>query len=367
MGMYNRVGHDFVDSNCLEKKCRDCFQPNPYKCAKLNQWNPRKKFLVIAFMLTDQCNLNCEFCWQKLSIPTFGTFTKELIDETLEYFYNNYNEYSLVIAVLGGEPTLYPELIEEIAKKQDELYHKISIRVYSNGLFNPEKILKICETYENITFQISQNYEIIKYKGLKQYIEVASLVITEDTNFEQEYKRILEIKEMGYHLMHINFDLNNIKLNNPKKYHQDCINFMEKLIPLLSKEFAISNFIDNPFYLHKIEDYNPIINVFPDGKFYKTHYKYSPPVGSLLEGVDLEQFYTVFSDSPCRSCPNDDICSVRAEQEFIQSDGTEQREKTVCLKNLMEAEIARKWHINMFGEDTLLLRGEGHLKRKMRR
>lgn len=357
----------YLDHNCYEKKCEDCFQPNPQLCSKFNEWNPRKKMLILCFMLTDKCNLNCPFCWQKHGVPVYGTYTKELIDETFDYFYNNYNEYSLAIAVMGGEPTLYPDLIEEIAKKQLELYQKLSLRVYSNGFFDKERILDLCHKYENITFQISQNYPVIQYKDFAKYCEIGSIVITEQTDLEQAYNQIVKIKELGYKGTILNFDINDVKFSNPLKYKNDLMAFCERLIPLMSHDFSVNNFIDNNYYLVEKDLFVPALNLFPDGKIYLSHYKYTPAVGDLKHPLDFDKLNSVMTESPCRTCPNDDICSIHALEEFIQPDGTQRKQYSTCFRRLITVELGRKFHINRFGEDTLADREEDHFARKIRR
>lgn len=355
------------EMNCFDKKCEKCFQPNPKKCSKLNQWNPRDKMFILCYMLTDKCNLHCEYCWQRSGIPKYGTFTKELIDDTIDYFYKNYNEYSLVMAIMGGEPTLYPDLIEEIAKRQLELYDKTSCRIYTNGYIKDiDHMLDLCHKYENITFQISQNYEIIKYKDMSKYIELASIVITEDMDLNERYDLIVKIKDLGYKSLFLNFDIDTQKIyKNPYKFYNDCLEFCNKLIPLMSEDFTINNFIDNPYYLHKAGDFTPVLNLFPDGKFYLSHYKYTPPVGDLSQPLDWEKIYSSVTESPCRTCNNDDICSIHALEDFLQTDGTWKKEFNTCLRRLITVTPGRINHIDRFGNNTLEKRTEDHFMRKV--
>ena len=358
-----------INSNCIEHdQCANCFQPNPKKCAKPNRWNPRNKLLILSFMLTDECNLHCDYCWQRLGIPKYGTFTKQTIDNILNYFYDNYNEYTLAMAVLGGEPTLYPDLIEEIAKQQLKLYDKLSCRIYSNGyITNPDAILDLCHKYENITFQISQNYDIITYKDMANYIELASVVITEDMDLNEKYDLILKIKNLGYKSVILNFDVNTqTKYNNPYAFYNNCIKFCERLIPLMSDNFAIENFIDNPYYLHKPNDFTPVLYLFPDSKIYLSNYKHTPAIGDLDHPLNWEKIYECVTKSPCRTCNNDDICSIHALKDFLQSDGTWKKEFNTCLRQLITVSLGRMYHKNRFGYNTLNDRTEDHLMRKVR-
>ena len=163
-------------------------------------------------MLTDQCNLNCPFCWQKKSGINLGTFTPELIDKMYKYFISYFPEYSLSLGILGGEPSLYPELLDCIAKKQLEYYDKCSVRVYTNGITNIDKLLEISHKYENVTYQVSQNYDFILYKDMKKYAEVGSIVIEENTNLEEAFQSVKHIKDLGYRSCYLNFNINDVKI-----------------------------------------------------------------------------------------------------------------------------------------------------------
>lgn len=227
------------DANCSETNCLTCSMPNPKKCPKLNIWNPRKKFLINSVFITDECNMHCKFCWHRNAGLQYGTITNEMIDNLLNYWYNNFNEYSIVFAVLGGEPTLYPERIGYLAKRQYEMYGTCGLRVYTNGTVNLPEMLEVCHEHENVTFQVSQNYEMIKYGDFYKYCDIASLVVTDDDSVEKVYNKCKKIKELGYKKAFINFDLTDRAVQNPPMAYERQRNILKALIPLLSKDFAI--------------------------------------------------------------------------------------------------------------------------------
>ena len=185
------------------------------------------------------CNMNCKFCWHRNAGLQYGTITNEMIDNLLNYWYNNFNEYSIVFAVLGGEPTLYPERIDHLARKQFELYGTCGLRVYTNGTVNLPEMLEICHEHENVTFQVSQNYEMIKYGDFYKYCDVASLVVTDDDSIDSVYKQCEKIKKLGYKKSFINFDLTDRSVQNPHMAYARQREILKTLIPLLDKDFAV--------------------------------------------------------------------------------------------------------------------------------
>lgn len=351
--MFNYDNADtFGDGHCQEHyKCDNCFQINKKKCAKLNEWNPRNKQLILSFMLTDECNQNCNYCWQKAGCPNYGTFTEENINKVIEYFYKNYNEYSLVYGILGGEPTLYPNLLEALAKKSYELYDKLSMRVYTNGkIEQKDKLLDICDKYENISFQVSDNYDIIKYKHFSKYCIASSVVFYEGCNIEDTFDTLKYLKELGYKETVINFDLRRVPLKNPFKYYETMCLLLEKVSVLTDKNYLINNFIYNDYGIRDTKYFTPTINIFPDCKFYLTHYIKSTPIGDLNSLINFDDLYKPINESLCNSCANHDICTTDINWPFLNADLTQTKNINICLNCLAMNATTRKLQMNRNGE-----------------
>lgn len=351
--MFNYDNADtFGDGHCQEYyKCDNCFQINKKKCAKLNQWNPRNKQFILSFMLTDECNQNCQYCWQKQGCPTYGTFTEENLEKIIDYFYKNYNEYSLVFGILGGEPTLYPNLLGKLAEKSYQLYDKLSMRVYTNGKFEKkDELLDICDKYENITFQVSDNYDIINYKHFNKYCIASSVVFYEECKIEDTIVLLKQIKQLGYKETVINFDLRRTPLKNPLKYYQTMCQLLEQCASLADDSFLINNFIYNDYGIRSIEDFTPSINIFPDCKFYLTHYIKSTPIGDLNTLIDIKQLYEPVKNSLCNNCANHDICTTDINWPFLNADLSQTKNTNICLNCLAMNEVTRKLKLDRRGK-----------------
>lgn len=128
---------------------------------------------TLTFQVTDDCCLNCVYCYQghkgkhKLSFNT----AKQMIDQILTRdnkvinYIDSYKIPGVVIEFIGGEPFLEIELIDQITdyfiNKMIELRHpwatKYKISISSNGIlyFEPKVQEYIKKNNENLSLSIS--------------------------------------------------------------------------------------------------------------------------------------------------------------------------------------------------------------------
>lgn len=99
-----------------------------------------KYFIII---ITTNCNLNCIYCYmegqKKLVIK------KNIIDRGLSLLTKN--RPPLHIQITGGEPTLYPELIEYICESIKKYIPFATIGIQTNGTLLDSSIIKILKKY----------------------------------------------------------------------------------------------------------------------------------------------------------------------------------------------------------------------------
>lgn len=104
----------------------NCFQDNTYEAKLWNElfknktiFNYKKRPLRTLYFCTSyDCNLSCSYCLTKHSISV-GRSSTRMSDETaqiaIDYFFRNSTPNSeREIVLYGGEPALYPELIQFI-------------------------------------------------------------------------------------------------------------------------------------------------------------------------------------------------------------------------------------------------------------
>ncbi len=146
-----RTFNEFIDScfsdNFQEKNCKD-----------------------ITFQITEDCCLNCSYCYQlhktnkKMSFETAKTFIDLMLDDKFERI-NTSNTTGICIHFIGGEPLMEIELITQIweyllnglIKRHHPWLHFFKGDICSNGVlyFNP-KVQNFLKKYHNLmSFSIS--------------------------------------------------------------------------------------------------------------------------------------------------------------------------------------------------------------------
>jgi len=101
-------------------------------------------FLMIS--VTDQCNLSCQGCWVKIDNTSKG-----MNPETLNNIINSSKaKGSYFFGILGGEPIMYPHLLDVIAKHNDCYF-----QLFTNGTLLTNEIAQKLRTLGNVTPLIS--------------------------------------------------------------------------------------------------------------------------------------------------------------------------------------------------------------------
>ncbi|MDA3893631.1 MAG: radical SAM protein [Salinivirgaceae bacterium] len=101
-------------------------------------------FLMIS--VTDQCNLNCQGCWVKIDNKSKG-----MNPETLNNIINSSKaKGSYFFGILGGEPVMYPHLIE-ILEQHSDCYFQL----FTNGTLLTDEVAKKLRKLANVTPLVS--------------------------------------------------------------------------------------------------------------------------------------------------------------------------------------------------------------------
>ena len=136
----------------------------------------RMEFSHLAILLTENCNAHCKMCCDSRGIVRGKTLTERELDKIL----NDVKECKQItdIGITGGEPMLYPALIDRIMEFPFDRNVKISIK--TNGFWgkNIEDVEKFIEKYKTKLSYISLSYDefhmpFIDIQCLKNIIMVA--------------------------------------------------------------------------------------------------------------------------------------------------------------------------------------------------
>lgn len=96
----------------------------------------------IFLYITEKCQLRCKHCYMGDRLQQERYMSVELVTEILRAMRILYGHYKVYI--LGGEPTLHPQLNAILEVCKDEQY---SVVITSNGLFSPKKWHQLSRDY----------------------------------------------------------------------------------------------------------------------------------------------------------------------------------------------------------------------------
>ncbi|MZH02048.1 MAG: radical SAM protein [Nitrospinae bacterium] len=127
---------------------------------------------IYFFYITDICNLDCHYCWQRAAKSTPNPISELNLEEWIQIV-DNLPKFSFV-GLSGGEATVFPE-IKELVKKIKANSHPMSLN--TNGiLLEEDKLMAFVESgMDNISISVdgfAKNFDKARgYEGLFDRIE----------------------------------------------------------------------------------------------------------------------------------------------------------------------------------------------------
>lgn len=125
--------------------------------------------MVIIFIPTTRCNLNCPYCLNHSADNLPKNEITEMSIETLDkIMYSYHTEYIHLIHVTGGEPCLRPDILQHILTK----YSAYRFAINTNGtILLPNEIVKLLHNKVEVRLSIDSINEIpplyhqLKFQG----------------------------------------------------------------------------------------------------------------------------------------------------------------------------------------------------------
>lgn len=110
--------------------------------------------MELTFKITNECNLNCSYCFEKQHPKTGVLDNNQIINTLIEIKELNFTINRL--SIYGGEPLLYPDIIDFILKSYTNILQQKpkEIFIYTNGTIFNEQIKMLITKYNPIV-QIS--------------------------------------------------------------------------------------------------------------------------------------------------------------------------------------------------------------------
>lgn len=167
-------------------KYLDSYNIISYEDKNIN--NKPDKVLHCWLHITNQCNLNCRYCYiNKNNIDMDFVVAKEIIDKLIVSLKeNNFNK--IVLSFSGGEPLLKIDLIEKIinyCNGFNNIY--FSYRILTNGILIDDKVIKLIKE-NNIDVRISLD-------GIKKYNDRNRCYYDERGSYDDVVDGILYLKK----------------------------------------------------------------------------------------------------------------------------------------------------------------------------
>ena len=173
---------------------------NPQSFAHQVKELTNKECPIITFQITDDCNLNCSYCYQHHKQHHVMTFNiiKDFIDNL---FNNKYEIYlniddcgGLVIEFIGGEPFLQVNLMNEILEyfiKKIPQDFQWTCLVSSNGtLVNTPQVQTFIKKWFN------NLHLVITFDGLKKYHDACRKFPNGEGSYDIVLKAITKYKQL---------------------------------------------------------------------------------------------------------------------------------------------------------------------------
>lgn len=107
------------------------------------------------FLLTQDCNGKCEYCYQPKEFRQPIKMSKQVVDDSLNFIFDNFKEEKIKFSLFGGEPTLNMEMVKYMV----ESYPQFPFVITTNGILmkESEEIRNWMKNQHNLNISVSIN------------------------------------------------------------------------------------------------------------------------------------------------------------------------------------------------------------------
>ena len=134
--------------------------------------NDKPDSMHAEWVLTNVCNYKCSYCDPRLHI---GTHRWPSLYDSLrfwDYVHENVNSNDKMLTLTGGEPTLWPNLIEFL----QGINKSYEIAIVSNGSRSLKYWDRLINSVNLTQISISVHFEYVEYKHLAEVIRIVGAV-----------------------------------------------------------------------------------------------------------------------------------------------------------------------------------------------
>ncbi len=197
----------------LEYLVDDKYNEKDSALKRLSIINKRNQKLQLTILVTNNCNCNCFYCYEKEMFSKgniFNMFSE--LDEFLKNASTFYNE-EINLSFHGGEPTLYPETMLTIYYIVKKYYNTVSSSVVTNGT--------LCSNFE-----VFSAFKIIKPKtvlitidGLQETHDFRRPLKSGKSSFHKIIDGIIKLKDINI-IPHVSIILDKNNLSELNQWYK---------------------------------------------------------------------------------------------------------------------------------------------------
>lgn len=173
----------------LPEKCREIIKKNVLKMKlDVNNLYPYDG-ITFYFIMSQNCNGNCPYCYQPKSFRKNINISKKIIDDSMEYILNNFDESKVKFCLFGGEPTLNWDMVKYVV----ESYPMFMFHMITNGieLCNDQSKIEWIKN-QSFHFDITASIEPLRrYFGDDDFINKISNVLDLTKTYKGEVYQIV--------------------------------------------------------------------------------------------------------------------------------------------------------------------------------
>lgn len=248
-----------------------------------------------TIFITGNCNLSCAYCFEKDCDFSKAKITKEVIQAIGKLAIEQENEKSINFGFFGGEPLLYPDMIEYTCEYMNALLSEkgkqATYSVTTNATLITDDVINLLKKY-NIKVLASID-------GLPRDNNVRYWKGTSETSSYVAYENLLKLKQAGIPLT-IRWT---VSPDTVQYLYNDCVAFIEAGFLELAIEFTYETewsietlklleqqlILLSKVYIQKLRDgINLHIKPFDDGiGLYRTEQRMQTRCGYGLHGVGI--------------------------------------------------------------------------------
>ncbi len=148
---------------------------NKDECAYYNQisslmrtYYKKKGIKSYTILPTLGCNARCVYCYEEKMKQI--TMTDDTVEQTVRFILDTHSENKVDLRWFGGEPLMFPEIIDRICKGLQGAGVEFSSRMVSNGsMITPDIIRRMKGNWKILKIQISMDGAQEDYYSRKNY------------------------------------------------------------------------------------------------------------------------------------------------------------------------------------------------------